>query len=71
MVAVKENYLASGCGKHACPGRFLAADELKTMLAYVLISYDVKFEGRNTRPNKARRRFYARFHCQAYAPDHD
>ncbi|KAI6117488.1 cytochrome P450 [Pisolithus croceorrhizus] len=49
MVAVNQDYLAFGYGKHACPGRFLAADELKTMLAYVLISYDVKFEGRNTR----------------------
>ncbi|KAI6167613.1 cytochrome P450 [Pisolithus thermaeus] len=51
MVAVNQDYLAFGYGKHACPGRFLAADELKTMLAYVLISYDVKLEGRNTRPS--------------------
>ncbi|KAI6022896.1 hypothetical protein PISMIDRAFT_672792 [Pisolithus microcarpus 441] len=51
MVAVNQNYLPFGYGKHACPGRFLAADELKTMLAHVLISYDVKFEGRDTRPS--------------------
>ncbi|KAI6115212.1 hypothetical protein EDD16DRAFT_1482978 [Pisolithus croceorrhizus] len=29
---------------HTSPGRFLAANELKTMLAHTLISYDVKFE---------------------------
>ncbi|KAI6037982.1 cytochrome P450, partial [Pisolithus marmoratus] len=51
IVAVNQNYLAFGYGKHACPGRFLAADELKTMLAYILMSYDVKFAEGNTRPN--------------------
>ncbi|KAI6032208.1 hypothetical protein BKA83DRAFT_4210952, partial [Pisolithus microcarpus] len=33
------------------PGRFLAANELKTMLAYILTSYDIKFEGRVSRPS--------------------
>ncbi|KAI6037986.1 cytochrome P450 [Pisolithus marmoratus] len=51
MVAVSQNYLAFGYGKHACPGRFLAADELKTMLAYVLMSYDVKFAEGISRPS--------------------
>ncbi|KAI5984950.1 hypothetical protein EDD15DRAFT_2305549, partial [Pisolithus albus] len=32
------------------PGRFLAANEPKTMLAYILMSYDVKFEDRESRP---------------------
>jgi hypothetical protein len=26
------------------PGRFFAANELKTMLAHILLNYDVKFE---------------------------
>jgi hypothetical protein len=32
------------------PGRFLAAMELKAMLAYVLKNYDVKFENEGERP---------------------
>ena len=36
---------------HACsPGRFFAANELKMMLAYVVHSYDVKFEQEGVRP---------------------
>ncbi|KAI6039636.1 cytochrome P450 [Pisolithus marmoratus] len=54
MVAVNEDYLAFGYGRHACPGRFLAAYELKTMLAHVVISYDIKFLERNTRPISTR-----------------
>ncbi|KAI5993495.1 cytochrome P450 [Pisolithus albus] len=50
MVGVTQDYFPFGFGKHACPGRFLAANELKTMLAYILMSYDVKFEGRVSRP---------------------
>jgi len=37
--------LAFGYGKHACPGRFFAANELKAMLCYVVMNYDVKLEG--------------------------
>ncbi|KAI6016936.1 cytochrome P450 [Pisolithus microcarpus] len=51
MVGVTQDYLPFGFGKHACPGRFLAANEVKTMLAYIVMSYDVKFEGRVSRPS--------------------
>ncbi|KAI5993498.1 cytochrome P450 [Pisolithus albus] len=50
MVAMNRNYFPFGYGKHACPGRFLAADELKTIFAHILTSYDVKFEDRVSRP---------------------
>ncbi|KAI6013593.1 cytochrome P450 [Pisolithus microcarpus] len=50
MVGVTQDYFPFGFGKHACPGRFLAANELKTMLAYIVMSYDVKFGGRVSRP---------------------
>ncbi|KIO00384.1 hypothetical protein M404DRAFT_29539 [Pisolithus tinctorius Marx 270] len=50
MVAVNQDYFPFGYGKHACPGRFLAANELKTMLAYILTMYDVKFEDKVSRP---------------------
>jgi hypothetical protein len=32
------------------PGRFFAATELKSMLAHVVLSYDVKLEDNATRP---------------------
>ncbi|KAI5993478.1 hypothetical protein EDD15DRAFT_2265008, partial [Pisolithus albus] len=50
MVGVSQDYFPIGFGKHACPGRFLAANELKTMVAYIVMSYDVKFDGRVSRP---------------------
>ncbi|KAK3402657.1 cytochrome P450 [Sordaria brevicollis] len=35
-------YLAFGHGRSACPGRFFAANELKLMLAYILLKYDTE-----------------------------
>ncbi|KAI6098487.1 cytochrome P450 [Pisolithus sp. B1] len=50
MVAVTQDYFPFRYGKHVCSGRFLAANELKTMLAHILMWYDVKFEDRVSRP---------------------
>ncbi|KZS96388.1 cytochrome P450 [Sistotremastrum niveocremeum HHB9708] len=41
-VSVGIDFLPFGIGKHACPGRFFAVLLMKTMLAYILINYDVK-----------------------------
>lgn len=30
-------------GKHACPGRFFAVNEIKVLLVYTLVNYDIKF----------------------------
>lgn len=30
-------------GEHACPGRFFAANEIKVLMVYTLMSYDIKF----------------------------
>ncbi|KAI5993444.1 hypothetical protein EDD15DRAFT_2437996 [Pisolithus albus] len=54
MVGVTQDYFPCGFRKHACPGRFLAANQLKTMLAFIIMSYDVKFEGRIFRPTSIR-----------------
>ncbi|KAF7353078.1 Cytochrome P450 [Mycena venus] len=42
--ATNLDYLSWGHGRHACPGRFFASTALKTMLAHILVTYDVKLE---------------------------
>ena len=42
MVSTSLQFLAFGYGRHACPGRFFAAAELKMMLAYIITTYDLK-----------------------------
>ncbi|KAH9000278.1 cytochrome P450 [Lactarius akahatsu] len=37
-------FLTFGHGRHACPGRFFAANEVKALLAHVIVTYDIKFE---------------------------
>ncbi|KAF8549780.1 cytochrome P450 [Imleria badia] len=49
-ISTTPEYLPFGHGRHACPGRFFAATELKTMLAHIVVMYDVKLEGNATRP---------------------
>ncbi|THH28887.1 hypothetical protein EUX98_g5314 [Antrodiella citrinella] len=36
------DFIAFGQGRHACPGRHFAAYEMKLMLAYIVLHYDVK-----------------------------
>ncbi|KIJ66616.1 hypothetical protein HYDPIDRAFT_109704 [Hydnomerulius pinastri MD-312] len=50
FVSTNPEYLTFGHGRHACPGRFFAANELKSMLAHVVVHYDVKLEENATRP---------------------
>lgn len=40
FVTVNENMLGFGHGKHACPGRFFASNEVKIALCWMLIKYD-------------------------------
>nr|BAL05135.1 cytochrome P450 [Phanerodontia chrysosporium]BAL05136.1 cytochrome P450 [Phanerodontia chrysosporium] len=49
-VTLSPEYVPFGLGKRACPGRFFAANELKAMLAYLVVNYDVKFEKEGVRP---------------------
>lgn len=42
FVSVSQNSLTFGYGRHACPGRFFAANEIKMILANVLLEYDVR-----------------------------
>ncbi|EGN93634.1 hypothetical protein SERLA73DRAFT_189361 [Serpula lacrymans var. lacrymans S7.3] len=50
MVSTNPEYIPFGHGRHACPGRFFAANELKAMLAHVVMTYDVKLEDEGVRP---------------------
>ncbi|KAF8964278.1 cytochrome P450 [Flammula alnicola] len=50
MVSLSYNYVTFGTGRHACPGRFFAVNELKAMLAHVLLTYDVKLPDDGPRP---------------------
>jgi len=44
MVSTSVEWLPFGHGKHACPGRFFAANEVKMMFAHFVMNYDVKAE---------------------------
>ncbi|KAL6240828.1 hypothetical protein RBB50_012243 [Rhinocladiella similis] len=48
FVSTSPSYHPFGHGRHACPGRFFAANELKLLLAYMLLNYE--FEMQPTRP---------------------
>ncbi|PPR01427.1 hypothetical protein CVT24_001901 [Panaeolus cyanescens] len=50
MVKPNLEYMIFGNGKHACPGRFFAVNELKIMLAHCLLNYDFRFEDGRTEP---------------------
>ncbi|KAJ7254606.1 cytochrome P450 [Mycena rebaudengoi] len=50
MITTGMQHLVFGHGKHACPGRFFAATELKAMLAHIVINYDVKSATDGVRP---------------------
>ncbi|QRD93057.1 cytochrome P450 [Aspergillus flavus] len=42
FVTSNEQNLVFGYGKHACPGRFLAAAEIKMIVSKILLTYDFK-----------------------------
>ncbi|KAK1983621.1 cytochrome P450 [Colletotrichum cereale] len=42
FVSVGQTSLTFGYGRHACPGRFFAVNEIKIILATLLLNYDVK-----------------------------
>ncbi|KAJ7578344.1 cytochrome P450 [Mycena floridula] len=51
FVTIASDYMVFGYGRHACPGRFFAAQSMAIMFAHILTAYDVKFWGdRKTQP---------------------
>ncbi|KAF8537364.1 cytochrome P450 [Trichophaea hybrida] len=55
LASPDKGYLSFGMGKHACPGRFFAAAELKVLLAHVICNYEFKLdaEGSKMRPHNS------------------
>ena len=50
IVSTSQISLTYGVGPHACPGRFFAANEVKTLVAHLLINYDMKMKEEGVRP---------------------
>ncbi|KAF5349930.1 hypothetical protein D9756_009063 [Leucocoprinus leucothites] len=42
MTSLNLEFMGFGIGRRACPGRFFAVTELKTVLARILLDYDIK-----------------------------
>ena len=39
-----------GYGKHSCPGRFFAANEIKLFIVHLIMNYDIKYTDGESRP---------------------
>ncbi|KAJ6545820.1 cytochrome P450 [Mycena vulgaris] len=50
MISTSPEHLAFGHKQHACPGRFFVAAELKTLLAHLVMRYDLRAETEGVRP---------------------
>ncbi|KAE8822083.1 hypothetical protein PTNB85_10522 [Pyrenophora teres f. teres] len=48
FVTTNETNLAFGYGRHTCPGRFFAANEIKMILVRLILDYDVKMPNGET-----------------------
>ncbi|CAJ2508095.1 Uu.00g092810.m01.CDS01 [Anthostomella pinea] len=50
FTSIGDTNMNFGLGKHACPGRFFAANEVKLILAHLLLNYDIKLKDGEGRP---------------------
>ncbi|KAL2802403.1 cytochrome P450 [Aspergillus granulosus] len=51
FVTTSPTHINFGHGKDACPGRFFAAQEIKLLLAHILLHYDVRLEDSSGLPS--------------------
>lgn len=42
LVSVSPEHMGFGLGKHVCPGRFFAVNEIKIALCHILLKYEFK-----------------------------
>jgi len=54
--------LGFGHGKHACPGRFFVAKEMKIILTFIILQYDIKFPEGQSPPTRLS-------HAEFFYPD--
>jgi cytochrome P450 len=45
LAAASEHYMPFGLGRHSCPGRTFAADEMKLIIGHIFQRYDIKYVG--------------------------
>ncbi|KAJ2936513.1 hypothetical protein H1R20_g580, partial [Candolleomyces eurysporus] len=64
IATTSPNFLTFGHGRHACPGRYLAAQEMKLMMAYSVIKYDMKLPGSGKTPQRPKNMWIGN-HCVA------
>ncbi|KAH6632069.1 cytochrome P450 [Chaetomium tenue] len=57
FVQSSPTYNVFGGGRHICPGRFLASNELKLALAHILLKYDIRL-GEGCEPKNLQHGFY-------------
>jgi len=50
FTSIGEGNINFGAGKHACPGRFFAGNEIKMTLAHFLLNFDIRLKDGQTRP---------------------
>ncbi|KPI41256.1 Ent-kaurene oxidase [Cyphellophora attinorum] len=50
FVSVSPKYHPFGLGRHACPGRFFASAELRLLLAYLVLNYDIEHQPERVAP---------------------
>lgn len=56
FVTTNSQNLIFGHGKHACPGRFFASNEIKIFLLYTLLNYEMRLpDGKTERPTNIMR----------------
>ena len=51
FASTSASYLAFGHGKHACPGRFFAVNEMKAVMCHLVLNYDLRAEVEGVKPD--------------------
>ena len=50
FTSIGDTYVNFGAGRHACPGRFFASNEIKMVLARFVLDYEIRLRPGEERP---------------------